>query len=66
MTTLINRNSPIKVTQCIFDIAGTYIITVVEKDEQEMAIVNLYAPNQDTPEYFVNIMEKVDKLDTPN
>ena len=58
--TLINKNSGIVIKKQIKDEAGRFVLCEIEKDGVTMNIMNLYAPNQDNPEFFneINVLIK--------
>ena len=51
----------VKVTS---DQAGRYILLDVTVDEQKLLIVNVYAPNHDSPQFFYEIIDKISKHKT--
>ena len=53
VTTLIKNCSAKKIIQQIADKNGRYLIIIIQKDGEEIAICNLYAPNCDKPEFFL-------------
>ena len=59
VTTLIKVNSSIKVIQQIQDKEERYLLVIARKDDEEIAICNFYSPNLNKPEFFVDIVDKL-------
>ena len=45
------------------DIDGRYLICKVVIDEYSYCIANIYAPNEDSPQFFRNIFNKIREMD---
>lgn len=50
----------------IVDPNGRYIATEVSFEDQNIVLCNVYAPNRDSLEFFVNIAEIIEKFQNPN
>ena len=44
------------------DLAGRLLIIDVSLNENRVAICNLYAPNDDKPEFFTSVLENLDSF----
>ena len=58
----VKNNIPINVIDIQTDDAGRYIILRFKLEEQLFVLVNLYAPNRDSPEFFSELFKKVAEL----
>ena len=47
---------------CYFDKEGRYIVLQVKVDDTELILVNIYGPNKDSPEIFVEVFAKLDDI----
>ena len=56
------RNSDFEILDFATDDVGRYIILQIKANEKKFILVNLYAPNRDCPELFVEIFRKVEKI----
>ena len=56
---LFNKNIEYKIHDTIIDELGNYIILDIELNGLRVTFVNLYAPNIDKPEFFTNIIDKM-------
>ena len=50
---MIKRNSPITVKTSFADTEGRLVGIVYEEDGESFVLINIYAPNNDSPEFFV-------------
>ena len=60
---LFNNNFEFKVKHVERDTNGNYIIILFTAMEKDILLVNLYGPNRDNPEFYVNISEKIRQYD---
>ena len=64
---LINNNSEYKLHNILADTDGRYIILDIElPDVARFLLINIYAPNNDTPNFFKNISKIIENLDIRN
>jgi len=59
---LIKSNHQILVNSCDKDPAGRYIILNIVIDGFNLVLVNIYAPNNDDPDFFFDIFAKLDNI----
>lgn len=64
--TLVKRSSPLKIIRTDMDISGRFLITEIEIDEQEYLFVNMYAPNEDDPKFFIDLITQIELFDNRN
>ena len=55
---LINNNFEQTVKNIRTDKNGNYIILDMEVQGKEITLVNLYGPNEDSPQFYENIVKK--------
>ncbi len=60
---LINNSLSHKIHTCKIDERGRFIILDISINEKRFTLVNIYAPNSDSPEYFQQIKDCINKLD---
>lgn len=58
----IKKGSPIMVQDQIQDDAGRYIILNVSYEGNNYSLVNLYAPNADDPQFFMETFQKMEQF----
>ena len=64
---LIKNTFEYKVKTCLKDLEGRFIILELEiVNLVKLALINIYAPNNDDPKWFESIFEKVNKLSLEN
>ena len=56
---LFKRGFQYQVDKTYMDVNGRFIIMDIKIDEKLITLVNLYAPNNDNPDFFVNIFTKL-------
>lgn len=59
---LVNNNVEYKLLNVVKDINGNFIILHVNMFEKEFLIVNIYGPNNDSPEFYVQLEEIVERI----
>ena len=52
-----------KILKNISDPSGRYVIAVIKVQEHKILLANIYAPNVDDREFFVEVFQKIDELD---
>ena len=52
-----------EVTEVVRDIEGRFLLLKLRHNDHTYCIANIYAPNEDNPLFFENIMEETKKLD---
>lgn len=62
--TLIRKGSDIVVNKEIKGEDGRYLIHDVQCQEQAFTLINAYAPNEDKPSFFTNLMQQADKCES--
>ena len=60
--TMINPKCKVKINKSVVDHEGRNVLTNIEIDEQEFSLCNLYAPNEDKPEFFRNTFNVLQKF----
>lgn len=58
----IKKGSPIRVQNQITDVKGRYIILDVCYEGNNYSLVNLYAPNNDNPQFFRNVFQRMEQF----
>ena len=48
--------------KCITDKEGRYVVLDIEVDDIRCTLVNLYAPNEDEPEFFIELVQTIEAL----
>ena len=61
---IMNNNFEYKVERVKTDKNGNYIILDVDIQGKRITLENLYGPNQDNPNFYTNIKQKVSSLKT--
>ena len=56
---LINNNFEQTVKNIRTDKNGNYIILAMEIQGKEITLVNLYGPNENSPQFYENIIKKI-------
>ena len=59
---LITRNFNIKVHKQIRDTDGRYIILYATINDVKYILANVYVPNDDNPEFFVNFWQQIEQF----
>ena len=59
---LIRRNFNVNIRKVIKDDRGRILICEFEKDDVVFVIANIYAPNKDEPEYFLELVQGLEKV----
>ena len=63
---LFNNNFEFKIKQVIKDISGNYIMLLIESFEKDFLLVNVYGPNRDNPDFYINLKEQIQNLGIEN
>ena len=63
---LIHKRAKIRILSHEEDLDGRVIYLKADLDGIEVLLVNLYAPNNDDPEFFINIANKIDEYESDN
>ena len=58
---LISKNSNIQVISSFSDSNGRIVGIVMECDQERFILVNLYAPNEDSPEFFLEVLRLMEQ-----
>lgn len=66
VATLANRKSSIKIKEVVRDTAGRWLITDLECDEEIISLVNVYGPNEDSAEFYINLFGVVEERGLEN
>ena len=64
--TLIKQGKDLKVMQSIADSEGRYCIVEIEYRQTQIVIANIYAPNEDKPEFFSKVFDDIGKFENAN
>ena len=48
------------------DQQGNYIIVNLKTIENEFTLINIYGPNRDNPEFYLNIKQNIERLNLTN
>lgn len=62
---LFNNNFDFEVKQTVKDKQGNYIILTIKTMNQEITLVNIYGPNNDNPQFYLTLQEKIRQLQNP-
>ena len=60
------NNKQVKVVKTFTDHEGRYVIANIEIDEAKYTICNVYAPNEDSPNFFKGMIKVIEKHATEN
>jgi exonuclease III len=63
---LFNNNFDFKVTKMVKDENGNYLIVVIKTMDREIALVNVYGPNNDNPQFYSTLQKKIEELGCSN
>ena len=63
---LINNNFDQEVTNVIRDTNGNFIILEIIVQKQKITLANIYGPNEDKPQFYNNLKQKIDELGNDN
>ena len=63
---LINNNFDQEVTKVIRDTNGNFIILEIIVQKQKITLANIYGPNEDKPQFYINLKQKIDELSNDN
>ena len=63
---LINNNFDQEVTKVIRDTNGNFIILEIILQKQKITLANIYGPNEDKPQFYNNVKQKIDELGNDN
>lgn len=61
--TLINNNFEQKVEQIKTDTNGNYLLISITMHEKKITLVNVYGPNQDNPQFYRTLFNKISEFD---
>ena len=59
---LFKQNVHKTIHNCITDKEGIYVVLDIELDDIRCTLVNLYSPNEDEPEFFIELVQTIDAL----
>ncbi len=59
VTILFTNNFEFKVHNCKYDPGGNFLILDVTIDDKRITLVNLYAPNKDSPDFFNDLKQNI-------
>ena len=63
---LVQKGQPMNVHQVCTDPNGRYIIIDIEIDGFRTTLCNIYGPNDDNPEFYVNVIHQIESLPNDN
>ena len=63
---LINNNFDQEVTKVVKDLNGNFIIFEIIVQKQKITLANIYGPNEDKPQFYNNLKQKIDEFDNGN
>lgn len=63
---LIRRNMDCKIVRIEIDTEGRVLILELEINSAKLLFVNIYAPNQDCPQFFQKVADMIDSFDNCN
>ena len=52
-----------KITEIVRDAFGRYLVCKIQLGEYTYCVANIYAPNNDNPEFFQEIFEIIQKME---
>ena len=59
---LFNNNFELRITKSFIDAEGRYIICDLNANGKNITLINLYAPNEDDPNFFKSLFEHVENF----
>ena len=62
--TLINNNFDKEVTKVVRDPNGNFLILEMYIQKQKIILVNIYGPNEDKPQFYKNLKQKINELES--
>lgn len=63
---LIHRCVPINVHKSIIDSNGRYVILDIDIDGVRMTVGSIYGPNEDNPEFFIDVIHQIESIPNDN
>ena len=60
---LIKTSLQVKINKAIKDCEGRYVILDTTILNKNIAIINIYGPNEDSPNFFIKIIEQIENID---
>ena len=63
---LFNNNFDFKILEVIKDPQGNYLIVRIKTFDQELTLVNIYGPNDDSPQFYHKIQDTLNNLQNHN
>ena len=63
---LFKKGMEVKVKKSVWSGEGRYLLSEIEIDDKTLLMVNVYAPNEDNPEFFLDLFEKIICWDCQN
>ena len=63
---LIKKTTPIIVRNQINDLSGRYVILDVTIGDKDFTLANVYGPNDDNPEFFLELINDIENLPNDN
>ena len=63
---LFDKDLPIHIHSSLTDNEGRYIVLDMEINGLRLTLCNIYAPNEDRPEFFVNVIHHIESLTNDN
>ena len=63
---LINNNFDQEVTKVLKDPNGNFVIFEIIVQKQKITLANIYGPNEDKPQFYNNLKQKIDEFDNDN
>ena len=63
---MIKKKCPIQINHFKKDAEGRICMLLVKYEEQNILLVNIYAPNKDKPEFFLNLFSEISKFENDN
>ena len=64
--TLINNNFDQAVTKVVRDPNGNFLILEMSIQKQKIILVNIYGPNEDKPQFYKNLKQKIHEFECDN
>ena len=61
--TLLYNNFQHEIERIVKDPNGNYLIMEITIKDKKLTLVNIYGPNEDRPQFYSNIRQKVDEFD---
>ena len=60
---LFKKKAPITIVKTVADEVGRWIVSEIGYEGHKITLVNVYAPNKDDPQFFINLFTQIDDFE---